>query len=287
MAIKHSAKRAKVSSPKKWVDFGLHKSLRADEFAPYYNATLPSQQFVHQAAHQLRQDLEVKKKVLQLERISERTLSKLRKDAVLKVKAQWEEQDIWKKSWDELIFAPGVEGIALLRDTDTSNDISEDRWEHENNKNCVESRPINMFLYQVQQRLRQEEMHPSEPKPDISTTAYEAVLNDWRSWNIWDDEWGVLPGLRWRHEGEFDAWALSVDPKPELYEIPTPPELQLPEDSQWRSMNEFDVADMRERLEAIQEYKDKIMTERRGGKPPKDYTVKRLDKRYREWRYEQ
>ncbi|KAI1262794.1 hypothetical protein F5Y18DRAFT_429660 [Xylariaceae sp. FL1019] len=286
MGEEHPAKKAKVSSPKEWVDHKLAKLMRADEYAPFYHATLPSQQFVHQAAYQLREDLGPATKLPKLEKLSKRTLSKLRKNAVLKVKAQWEEQNIWKKCWDELILAPALDGVALLRyKPPPKDDVGEDRWEHEHSEDGVNSRPINMFLYQIQQRLRQAEMQPSEAKSNIGTTAYNAVLKNWRIWNIWDDEWGILPGLRWRHEGDFDAWALSVDPKPELYEIPTPPELKLPPGLKRQAMDEFTALAVTERLAAIKNYKDNVIAKRRGGKPPKDYSVVRLNKQYMEWRY--
>lgn len=77
------------------------------------------------------------------------------------------------------------------------------------------SRPINMFLYQVTnecERLADAAMAAApagddDDDPavaaaasDINTQAYDRVRSRWVARHIWDDGWGVLPGMTWRHE---------------------------------------------------------------------------------------
>ncbi|XXH01399.1 MSH2 protein [Hypoxylon texense] len=112
-------------------------------------------------------------------------------------------------------------------------------WRAEQARQREASRPINMFLYQVTnecERLAdyvkaeaataaaaaaetagdntndqddqagQVQAHPVLQDParaagDINTRAYERVRARWTARRIWDDGWGVLPGMAWRHEG--------------------------------------------------------------------------------------
>jgi hypothetical protein len=38
------------------------------------------------------------------------------------------------------------------------------------------------------------------PTPDINTLAYERMKNRWMKRGIWNEPWGVLPGMSWKHE---------------------------------------------------------------------------------------
>lgn len=44
----------------------------------------------------------------------------------------------------------------------------------------------------------------STTPPDINTTAYERLKSAWTDWRIWNDKWGVLPGMSWKHEEPFE-----------------------------------------------------------------------------------
>lgn len=68
------------------------------------------------------------------------------------------------------------------------------------------SRPIHQFNYQVareRDRIYQENAdNPNSVPQDISTQAYEIVKNRWRVRHIWNEDWGILPGLHWVYEEE-------------------------------------------------------------------------------------
>jgi hypothetical protein len=36
--------------------------------------------------------------------------------------------------------------------------------------------------------------------PHINSTAYERVKSTWTGRGIWDERWGILPGMSWKHE---------------------------------------------------------------------------------------
>ncbi|KAI4148039.1 MAG: hypothetical protein LQ340_005266 [Diploschistes diacapsis] len=36
--------------------------------------------------------------------------------------------------------------------------------------------------------------------PDINTMAYEMVKDSWKKKGVWNEKWGVLPGMSWKHE---------------------------------------------------------------------------------------
>lgn len=39
---------------------------------------------------------------------------------------------------------------------------------------------------------------------DINTTAYERLKSAWTKRGIWNNKWGVLPGMSWKHEEPFE-----------------------------------------------------------------------------------
>ncbi|KAI1734088.1 hypothetical protein F4680DRAFT_471394 [Xylaria scruposa] len=75
------------------------------------------------------------------------------------------------------------------------------------------SRPFYQFVYQlskerekIQQQLRHNGETITDPD-DISTIAYEATKNIWIKRGIWDEKWGIMPGMSWRHEQQsHDEW---------------------------------------------------------------------------------
>lgn len=79
------------------------------------------------------------------------------------------------------------------------------------------TRPFHQFNYQVsQERERlleeraQEAGHDDPVKrypPDINTQAYTAVKDRWVNGGLWFEKWGILPGMTWLHEHNFDEVA--------------------------------------------------------------------------------
>lgn len=90
------------------------------------------------------------------------------------------------------------------------------------------TRPIHQFNYQVSRerdRLLEEkarEVGGDDPvkryPPDINTEAYRIVKDRWTSARLWVDKWGILPGMTWLHECDFEELALE-----ELGPRPSPP----------------------------------------------------------------
>lgn len=87
------------------------------------------------------------------------------------------------------------------------------------------TRPIHQFNYQVSQerdRLleeRAQEAANDDPvkryPPDINTQAYTLVKDRWISKGLWVDKWGILPGMTWLHERDFDELLLEeLGPRP-------------------------------------------------------------------------
>ncbi|KAI0835194.1 hypothetical protein F5Y06DRAFT_299868 [Hypoxylon sp. FL0890] len=125
------------------------------------------------------------------------------------VKSRWIAQGIWNDKWN-------------------STDYWRWRWKHEeplqiesqhdatprteeNSRSKLQrdaSRPWSQFDFQVsrarEQIERELELKVREDRAsvpfDITTRAYERVKNKWIKDGIWDTNWGVLPGLSWKHE---------------------------------------------------------------------------------------
>ncbi|KAI0165194.1 hypothetical protein GGR52DRAFT_575286 [Hypoxylon sp. FL1284] len=138
------------------------------------------------------------------------------------VQAQWVEQGIWKESWTDLELGPPYtdswkheETVSTNNSPSPSSAAPGARWRPrwraaETARQREASRPINMFLYQViseherlsagrgRGRAQREDRPP--PDDDINTRAYGAVRARWAARHVWDDGWGVLPGMMWRHE---------------------------------------------------------------------------------------
>lgn len=72
--------------------------------------------------------------------------------------------------------------------------------------------PLNRTCYGASHmRLLQEEAlqwplkEPVMSTPhDINTTAYERLKSAWTKRGIWNNKWGVLPGMSWKHEEPFE-----------------------------------------------------------------------------------
>lgn len=144
------------------------------------------------------------------------------KEASNVVKKQWIEQGIWKESFENMA-AGYYMGIGKWKHEEPlDNDGSEV-------KNREASRPFYQFIYQIsRERSRIEhEMSRDESPPllgkgkgkgkgiapvsdseevtgsnnaDINTRAYQIIKSTWVKHMIWNEDWGILPGMQWKHE---------------------------------------------------------------------------------------
>ena len=72
------------------------------------------------------------------------------------------------------------------------------------------SRSYHQFVYQIskeRERIQDEssrvESSAGVVSANINTRAYDSVRDTWTRRGIWDDRWGLLPGMAWRHEEPF------------------------------------------------------------------------------------
>ena len=79
------------------------------------------------------------------------------------------------------------------------------------------SRPYHQFVYQItkereriQNELTNEEV-PAATTADINIRAYETVKAVWRKRMIWNERWGILPGMSWKHEEPYEE-EINDDP---------------------------------------------------------------------------
>ncbi|ERT00365.1 uncharacterized protein SPSK_09095 [Sporothrix schenckii 1099-18] len=97
--------------------------------------------------------------------------------------------------------------------------MAERRYEHDR------TRPLHVFFCHVAyegERLFDSEQQPEQEPPeqeqeqagrpddtrvavDIHTAAYQRVKAQWSERGIWNDQWGVLPGMTWKHEASLQS----------------------------------------------------------------------------------
>ena len=57
------------------------------------------------------------------------------------------------------------------------------------------------------------------PPLNLNTAAYDRVKARWKKWGVWNDNWGVLPGMSWQHERPLEDFLreqmLGEYPKPD------------------------------------------------------------------------
>ncbi|KAJ5751399.1 uncharacterized protein N7511_008364 [Penicillium nucicola] len=71
------------------------------------------------------------------------------------------------------------------------------------------SRPFHQFIYQISKE--REQLQNGSPDDtvlvssplDINTNAYNNVKRTWVKRGIWNEKWGILPGMLWKHEGRL------------------------------------------------------------------------------------
>ncbi|KAI0143825.1 hypothetical protein GGR57DRAFT_518134 [Xylariaceae sp. FL1272] len=247
----------------------------------YFWGTRPSQVFIHYAAKHLRQKLAI-------EEVEARTLAKLRTASVLAVKQQWVQKGIWDKSWDKLLLKPALKGFAAPSDGEDE----WDEWKHVNDAQSTESRPLDMFLSQIIHEVREAqsggETDSHELPSNMCTSIYDKVKKEWITWGIWTDEWEVLPGLKWRHEGSLRAFMMETNWYRQIRSIPVPPGMG-------RSPEEMGMCIRPERFkktaDEVYRYQKRVFEQKRlqAGKQKlrTDWNDPDLSEIYHEWSYEE
>lgn len=175
---------------------------------------------------------------------SDRTVTTLAKETV---KSRWVKQGIWNDKWHEnlnrqrwehqepleLDLEPGPEmgrfgvttsvfmaprQIQPKSDEDLRLDAERRRKEGLERE---ASRPFHQFLYQLskeRERMQDDSRRPDGPNLDtldINTKAYDIVRGIWTRRGIWDTQWGILPGMSWKHERPLEQlWAEEMVPEP-------------------------------------------------------------------------
>ncbi|KAI4185039.1 MAG: hypothetical protein LQ346_005999 [Caloplaca aetnensis] len=146
------------------------------------------------------------------------------------VKKRWQEQGIWSDEWNsepgyfrvgrkwkheepgpssdvqaESEAAQLLIGSSMVPKTGEIQHLTrEEQGKVEHDREA--SRPIHQFYWQLSKE--RDRIHgevtvgqaAASADLDINTKAYENVKKIWRERSIWDIEWGLLPGMTWKHE---------------------------------------------------------------------------------------
>ncbi|KAF2179938.1 hypothetical protein K469DRAFT_460860, partial [Zopfia rhizophila CBS 207.26] len=152
------------------------------------------------------------------------------------VKKRWVEQGIWNDKWNKTALGrwkheepleleseletdteagpqsslftifPQPKPRRPISDEEKRRRIAERRATLEREREA--SRPFYQFIYQVskeRERIQDESgsgkaITTTTASADINTRAYENVNNTWIKRGIWNRNWGILPGMSWKHE---------------------------------------------------------------------------------------
>ncbi|KAF2188142.1 hypothetical protein K469DRAFT_724733 [Zopfia rhizophila CBS 207.26] len=136
------------------------------------------------------------------------------------VKKRWVEQGIWNDKWNKTASGrwKHEEPLELESESETDTEagpqsdeekrrrIAERRVTLEREREA--SRPFYQSVYQVskeRERIQYESgsgkaITTTTASADINTRAYENVNNTWIKRGIWNRNWGILPGMSWKHE---------------------------------------------------------------------------------------
>ncbi|CAG8886338.1 unnamed protein product [Penicillium egyptiacum] len=229
--ISHQSHNSTASmSPNGPSDRQSRRDLRKWQLSKDHEASRPDQQF----------DVQVNEmEACIIEGIENRTLDVpdgtiMRILARDTVRENWMKQGIWNKEWGktpqmrwmheaspEITPAPEIDTGAFshLRDglfssfgsaLPTGKKIQEGGERRAKQKTGDgASRPFQQFIYQIskeRERVQNDSDSPGGTAPvptstDINTKAYETVKAIWVKRGIWNEEWGILPGMAWKHEG--------------------------------------------------------------------------------------
>jgi hypothetical protein len=102
-----------------------------------------------------------------------------------------------------------------------------------------ESRPYFQFNYQVSRQRGRLRMRAKNVRdlwmtaPDMNTRAYSIVKATWIRHRIWNQKWGILPGMIWQHEEPLpEDEAEYSSPRVILLDVPPTPPPRRPSDFQ-------------------------------------------------------
>lgn len=152
--------------------------------------------------------------------------------ATQNVKKLWVDQGIWNDKWNQFAFGRWKHEEPLEGESDSDIDAAgtsppflsfrqkpqlkskSRRPKRENKERCIvreherdASRPYQQFIFQIskeRERLQRESPNKdADIAPDINTRAYENIKNTWTKRGIWNTQWGILPGMNWKHEEPF------------------------------------------------------------------------------------
>lgn len=167
------------------------------------------------------------------------------------VKKSWVEQGIWNNKWNQ--FALGrwkhEEPLQLESESETDSEaepsppifsfflkesqlkprrpkseeekqrITERRVIREREREA--SRPYHQFVYQISKERKRIQGDSANEEgtglgnADINTRAYEAVKDTWTKRGIWNEKWGILPGMSWKHEEPLEDDETAGCPAPQ------------------------------------------------------------------------
>ncbi|KAI9835506.1 MAG: hypothetical protein M1837_003708 [Sclerophora amabilis] len=92
--------------------------------------------------------------------------------------------------------------------------IAERRVKRETERQA--SRPYHQFIYQIgkeRERIQDKSANgEGADAADINTRAYENVKNTWTTRGMWNERWGLLPGMSWKHEEPLEEEETDEDP---------------------------------------------------------------------------
>lgn len=144
------------------------------------------------------------------------------------VKNRWVEQGIWNNKWNKKGSGrwKHEEPLEVESESETDSEaptslfslpqpkprrpksdeekqrIAERRVVREREREA--SRPYFQFVYQIskeRERIQDESrLEESVTTADINSRAYESVKATWTKRGIWNRNWGILPGVSWKHE---------------------------------------------------------------------------------------
>ncbi|EPE33413.1 hypothetical protein GLAREA_06426 [Glarea lozoyensis ATCC 20868] len=168
------------------------------------NASLPYRQFSCHieagARHNWR--LDARTNFIDEKRIPERCVA--RNQAYETIKKSWVDQGIWRDEWQLMPTLGNTPDAFWKHESPPTVEFKDKGQQHEYERTRDASRPYFQFIYQVsqaRQRIQEESGHVTRScGADINTKAYETVREAWKEWAIWDDKWGMMPGMSWKHE---------------------------------------------------------------------------------------
>ena len=155
------------------------------------------------------------------------------------VKSLWVEQGIWNNKWNSVaagrwkheeplkddleleriltthaplrasLFSHHFEPETTRPDSDNEKrHIIEQRVKREREREA--SRPYHQFVFQIskeRERIENESTNgevASVSAADINTRAYENIKSTWIRRRIWNERWGIMPGMLWKHEDPLE-----------------------------------------------------------------------------------